>query len=47
MQSYGLESKDLKEIARRMAAMPKQNSSKERIVIITQGNQSYSGLHRI
>jgi adenosine kinase len=35
--SHGLETKDIKEIAKHLAALPKANSKRERVAIITQG----------
>lgn len=36
-QSHGWETTDLKEIAKRIAALPKENKKRERVAIITQG----------
>jgi adenosine kinase len=36
-ESHGLETKDLKEIAKHLAALPKANNKRERVAIITQG----------
>ena len=36
-ESHGLETKDIKEIAKHLAALPKVNSKRERVAIITQG----------
>ncbi|XP_055598212.1 uncharacterized protein LOC129747862 [Uranotaenia lowii] len=37
-QTHNMETEDLKQIGLKIAAMPKQNESRERIVIITQGS---------
>ena len=36
-ESHGLETKDIKEIAKHLAALPKTNKKRERVAIITQG----------
>ena len=36
-ESHGLETKDIKEIAKHLAALPKANRKRERVAIITQG----------
>lgn len=36
-ESHGLETKDIKEIAKHLAALPKVNKNRERVAIITQG----------
>lgn len=36
-ESHGLETKDIKEIAKHLAALPKANMKRERVAIITQG----------
>jgi adenosine kinase len=36
-ESHGLETKDIKEIAKHLAALPKANAKRERVAIITQG----------
>ncbi|TGO11448.1 hypothetical protein BTUL_0109g00130 [Botrytis tulipae] len=36
-ESHGVESKDIKEIAKALAALPKENKKRERVAIITQG----------
>lgn len=36
-ESHGLETKDIKEIAKHLAALPKENKKRERVAIITQG----------
>ncbi|KAH8600810.1 adenosine kinase [Bisporella sp. PMI_857] len=36
-ESHGLETKDIKEIAKALAALPKKNTQRERVAIITQG----------
>jgi adenosine kinase len=36
-ESHGLETKDVKEIAKHLAALPKANKKRERVAIITQG----------
>ncbi|KAL3426944.1 Adenosine kinase [Phlyctema vagabunda] len=36
-ESHGLETKDIKEIAKHLAALPKANTKRERVAIITQG----------
>jgi len=36
-ESHGLETKDIKEIAKHLAALPKVNQKRERVAIITQG----------
>lgn len=36
-ESHGLETKDIKEIVKHLAALPKENSKRERVAIITQG----------
>ncbi|KAG9235515.1 adenosine kinase [Amylocarpus encephaloides] len=36
-ESHGLETKDIKEIAKHLAGLPKANSKRERVAIITQG----------
>ncbi|RDL35045.1 Uncharacterized protein BP5553_06976 [Venustampulla echinocandica] len=36
-ESHGLETKDIKEIAKHLAALPKANTKRERVAVITQG----------
>jgi adenosine kinase len=36
-ESHGIETKDVKEIAKKIAQLPKKNSNKQRIVVFTQG----------
>jgi len=36
-ESHGLETKDIKEIAKHLAALPKKNEKRQRVAIITQG----------
>ena len=36
-ESHGIASKDIKEIAKEIAGLPKKNSKKERTVVFTQG----------
>jgi adenosine kinase len=38
-ESHGLETKDIKEIAKALAALPKKNTKRERVAIITQGTE--------
>jgi len=38
-ESHGIESKDIKEIAKALAALPKKNEKRERVAIITQGTE--------
>jgi adenosine kinase len=38
-ESHGLETKDIKEIAKHLAGLPKANSKRERVAIITQGTE--------
>jgi len=39
-ESHGLETKDIKEIAKHLAALPKANKQRERVAIITQGTDA-------
>lgn len=38
-ESHGLETKDIKEIAKALAALPKKNEKRQRVAIITQGTE--------
>lgn len=38
-ESHGLETKDIKEITKALAALPKKNTKRERVAIITQGTE--------
>ena len=38
-ESHGLETKDLKEIAKALANLPKENTKRKRVAIVTQGTE--------